>query len=115
MDFTYMRTPYDDDTEYFGDQLSRLSWMLDLASPTVRGRVIPCEVPEIIRWEIETKIEGRTIELPTEIVVYSRMYPSWETGIMMAREEALARIYKFVRQGDIQDGQFFSPVWEAQL
>jgi hypothetical protein len=84
MAVTKMRTPYDDDTEYFSDQLSRLSQMLDLAPPTFRGRVIPCEVPEIIRWEIETKIEGRTIEPPTKTVLYSRMYPGWETGIMMA-------------------------------
>jgi hypothetical protein len=92
MAFTKMKTPFDDDTEYFSDQLSCLSRMLDLAPPTFRGRVIPCEVPKIIRWEIETKIEGRTIEPPTETVVYSRMYLGWETGIMMAMEEALARI-----------------------
>jgi hypothetical protein len=49
-------------------------------------------VPEIIRWEIETKIEGRTIDTPTETVVYSRMYPGWETGVLMAMEEALGRI-----------------------
>jgi hypothetical protein len=93
MAFIKMKTPFDDDTKYFSDQLSCLSRMLDLAPPTVRGRVIPCEVLEIIRWEIETTIEGRTIEPPTETVVYSRMYPGWETGIMMAMEEALARIY----------------------
>jgi hypothetical protein len=87
-----MKTPFDDVTEYFSDQLSRLSRMLDLAPPTFWGRVIPCEVPEIIRWEIEMRIEGRTIEPPTETVVYSRMYPGWETGIMMAMEEALAHI-----------------------
>jgi hypothetical protein len=92
MAFTKMKTPFDDDTEYFSDQLSRLSRMLDLAPPTFRGRVIPCEVPEIIRWEIEMRIKGRTIEPPTETVMYSRIYPSWETGIMMAMEEALARI-----------------------
>jgi hypothetical protein len=93
MAFIKMKTPFDDDTEYFSDQLSCLSRMLDLAPPTFWGRVIPCEVLEIIRWEIETRIEGRTIEPPTETVVYSRMYPGWETGIMMAMEEALARIY----------------------
>jgi hypothetical protein len=92
MAFTKMKTPFDDDTEYFSDQLSCLSRMLDLAPPTFRGRVIPCEDPEIIRWEIETRIEGRTIEPPTEIVVYSRMHLGWETVIMMAMEEALARI-----------------------
>jgi hypothetical protein len=54
--------------------------------------VIPCEIPEIKRWEIDTTIQGRTIEPPTETVVYSRMYPGWDTGIMMAMEEALARI-----------------------
>jgi hypothetical protein len=92
MAFTKMKTPYDDDTEYFGDQLSRLSRMLDLDPPTFHGRVIPCEDLEIIHWEIETKIEGCTIEPTTETVVYSRMYPGWETGIMVAMEEALARI-----------------------
>jgi FtsZ-binding cell division protein ZapB len=38
------------------------------------------------------KIKGRTIEPPTETVVYSRMYPGWDTRIMMAMEEELARI-----------------------
>jgi hypothetical protein len=89
--YTMMKVPFDDDTESFIDQLSRLSRALNLAPPTLRGRVIPCEILEIKRWEIETKIKGRTIETPTEIVVYSRMYPSWDTGIMMAMEEALAR------------------------
>jgi hypothetical protein len=46
-----------------------------LAPPTFRGRVIPYEVPEIIRWEIEMKIKGHTIEPPMETMVYSRMYP----------------------------------------
>jgi hypothetical protein len=90
--FTKMKTPFDDYTECFSDQLSRLSRALDLAPPTFRGRVIPCEILEINRWEIETKIKGCTIAPPTETVVYSRMYPSWETGIMMAMEEALARM-----------------------
>jgi hypothetical protein len=48
MAFTKMRTPYDDDTEYFGDQLSRLSRMLDLAPPTFHGRVFPYDIPEVI-------------------------------------------------------------------
>jgi hypothetical protein len=91
--FTKMKTPFDDDTECFSDQLSRLSRMLDLGPPTFRGRVIPYEVPEIIRWEIKMKIKGRTIEPPMETVVYSRMYPGWETGIMMAMEEALSHIF----------------------
>jgi hypothetical protein len=92
MAFIKMKTPFDDDTEYFSNQFFHLSRMLDLAPPTFRGRAIACEVPEIIRWEIEMRIEGRTIEPPTETVVYSRMYPGWETGIMIAMEEALARI-----------------------
>jgi hypothetical protein len=87
-----MRTPFDDDTEYFSDQLSRLFRMLDLAPPTFHGRVLPFVVPEVIRWEIETKIEGRIIEPTTEIVVYLRMYPGWEIGVMMAIEEALVCI-----------------------
>jgi hypothetical protein len=90
--FSKMKTPFDDDTECFSDQLSHLSRALDLAPPTFRGRVIPCKIPEINRWEIEMKIKGRTIAPPTETVVYSWMYPSWETGIMMTMEEALARI-----------------------
>jgi hypothetical protein len=90
--FTKIKTPFDDDTESFSDQLSHLSRALNLAPPTFRGSVIPCEILEINRWEIETKIKGRTIEPPTETVVYSRMYLGWETGIMMAMEEALAHI-----------------------
>jgi hypothetical protein len=90
--YTMMKVPFDDDTESFSDQLSHLSRALNLAPPTFRGRVIPCGIPEIKRWEIETKIKGRTIQPPTEIVVYSRMYLGWDTGIMMAMEEALARI-----------------------
>jgi hypothetical protein len=72
--------------------------MLDLASPTFRGRVIPCEVPDIIHSEIKTKIKGRTIEPPTESIVYSRMYSGWETGIMMSMEEALAHICEMYAQ-----------------
>jgi hypothetical protein len=56
-----------------------------------RHQVIPYEVLEIIRWERDED-QGRTIEPPTETVVYSRMYPGWETGIMMAMKEALAPI-----------------------
>jgi hypothetical protein len=92
MMFTKLKVPFDDDDELFSDQLSRLSRMLNLTPPTFPGRVIPCVVPEIVRWEIETRIEGRTIGTPTDIVVYSRMYPGWETGVMMAMEEALAHI-----------------------
>jgi hypothetical protein len=93
MMFTKLKIPFDDDTECFSDHLSRLSRMLNLTPPTFQGRVIPCMVPEIVRWEIETRIEGRTIDTPTETVVYSRMYPGWETGVFMAMEEALACIY----------------------
>jgi hypothetical protein len=92
MMFTKLKVPFDDDDELFSDQFSRLSRMLNLSPPTFHGRVIPCVVPEIVHWEIETRIEGRTIGTPMEIVVYSRMYPGWETGVMMAMEEALARI-----------------------
>jgi hypothetical protein len=64
MTFTKLKVPYDDDDELFSDLLSRLSWMLNLSPPTFRGRVIACVVPEIIRWEIETRIEGHTIGAP---------------------------------------------------
>jgi hypothetical protein len=91
--YTMMKVPFDDDEKSFSDQLSCLSRALNLAPPTFRGRVIPCEITEFNRWEIETKIKGRTIEPATVTVVYSRMYPGWDIGIMMAMEEALARIY----------------------
>jgi hypothetical protein len=84
MTFTKLKVSFDDDDELFSDHLSRLSRMLDLSPPTFRGRVIPCVVPEIVRWETKTRIEGRTIGTPMETVVYSRMYPGWETGVMMA-------------------------------
>jgi hypothetical protein len=63
--FTKMKTPFNDDRVYFSDQLSRLSRMLDLAPPTFRGRVLPSDVPKVVRWEIETKIKGRTIQALT--------------------------------------------------
>jgi hypothetical protein len=56
--------------------------MLDLAPSMFCGRVLPCDIPEVIRWEIETKVEGHTIEPTTETVVYSRMYPGWEIGVV---------------------------------
>jgi hypothetical protein len=81
--------------------------MLDLAPPTFQGRVIPCEVPEIIRWEIEMRIEGCTIDPLMETVVYSRMYPGWETGIMIAMEEAVARICEmYAREISKMDSSF---------
>jgi hypothetical protein len=90
--FTKMKTPFDDDTSYFSDQLSRLSQMLNLAPPTFRGRVLQSGVPGRTWWLIESKIKGRTIEPPTETVVYVRRYLSWEIGVVMAMQEALARI-----------------------
>jgi hypothetical protein len=90
--FTKMKTPFEDDTEYFSDQLSRLSGMLNLAPPTFRGRALQNGIPGRTWWLIETKIKGRTIEPPTETVVYARRYSSWELGVVMAMQEALARI-----------------------
>jgi hypothetical protein len=43
---------------------------------------------------IETKIKGRTVEPPTKTVVYARRYSSWEIGVVMAMQEALACICK---------------------
>jgi hypothetical protein len=74
--FTKMKTPFDDDTEYFSDQLSCLSWMLNLAPPTFHGRELLSSIPERTQWLIEAKIKGRTIEPPTETMVYARRYPS---------------------------------------
>jgi hypothetical protein len=74
--FTKMKTPFDDYTEYFSDQLSCLSRMLNLAPPTFRGRELRSGVPGRTQWWIESKIKGRTIEPPIEIVVYARRYPS---------------------------------------
>jgi hypothetical protein len=90
--FTKMKTPLDDDMEYFSDQLSRLYRMLNLAPPTFHGRELLSSIPGRTRWLIETKIKGNTIEPPTETMVYARRYPSWEIGMVMAMEEALARI-----------------------
>jgi hypothetical protein len=87
-----MKTPFDDDTEYFSDQLSCLSRMLNLAPPTFSGRVLQCGIPGRTWWLIESKIKGRTIEPPTKTMIYARRYPSWEIGVVMAMQEALARI-----------------------
>jgi hypothetical protein len=90
--FTKMKTPFDDDTEYFSDQLSRLSQMLNLAPPKLRGRELQSGVPGRTQWLIESKITGRTIEPPTKTVVYVRRYPPWEIGVVMAMQEVLAHI-----------------------
>jgi hypothetical protein len=74
--FTKMKTPFDDDTEYFSDQLSHLSRMINLAPPMFRGRELLCGVPGRIWWLIESKIKGCTIDPPTETVVYARRYSS---------------------------------------
>jgi hypothetical protein len=87
-----MKTPFDDDTKYFSDKLSRLSRMLNLAPPTFCGRELLSSVPRKTRWLIETKIKRCTIEPPTETVVYARRYPTWEIGVVMAMEEELACI-----------------------
>jgi hypothetical protein len=90
--FTKMKTPFDDDTAYFSIQLSRLSRMLNLGPPTFYGRVLQSGVLGRTWWLIESKIKGRTIDPPTETMVYARRYPSWEIGVVMVMQEALARI-----------------------
>jgi hypothetical protein len=43
------------------------------------------------------------------------MYPGWETGIMMAMEEALARICDMYAKEISKMDNSLSLVWEAQL
>ncbi|KAK1618871.1 hypothetical protein QYE76_024388 [Lolium multiflorum] len=74
-----------------------------------RGRLLPSDVPTVDRWEIETTIEGRLIEPVTNTVVYLKRYPSWEDGVVMAMQEALARIVCMHGDSiDVESGrQFF--------
>jgi hypothetical protein len=107
--FTLFKTPYDEDTIPFSDTLSRLCRSLNLRPPMFRGRLLPSDVPTVDRWEIETTIEGRLIEPVTDTVVYLKKYPSWEDGVVMAMQEALARIVCMHGDSiDVESGrQFF--------
>ncbi|KAM0899984.1 hypothetical protein ACQ4PT_020933 [Festuca glaucescens] len=107
--FTHFTTPYDEDTTPFSDTLSRLCRSLNLCPPMFRGRLLPSDVPTVERWEIETTIEGRLVEPVTDTVVYLKGYPSWEDGVVMAMQEALARIvYMHGGSIDVESGrQFF--------
>ncbi|KAK1694751.1 hypothetical protein QYE76_011448 [Lolium multiflorum] len=62
--FTKLWVPYPEDDTPFSDTLSR----------------------------IETTIEGRLVQPATDTVVYLKTYPDWEDGVVMAMQEALARI-----------------------
>ena len=72
--------------------------MLNLVPPIFKGRQIPSEIPNVQRWEIETEILSRPVGIPTAPIVYRREYTCWEMGIMIAKQEALARICEQYRE-----------------
>lgn len=90
--FTFTEIPRDSVTCPFGVQLNGICKDLDLAPPTFTIRTIPSEITNKQRWEIETEILPGTTRIPTEAIVYKRVYPTWETGLLLAKHEALSRI-----------------------
>jgi hypothetical protein len=71
----------------FRMQLALVADELDLAMPYIRGRELPHG-----RWELQVTVAGRAIAPYTEDIIFTRVYPSWEFGVDMAMQDALARI-----------------------
>ena len=90
--FTRMEVLSDSVSGPFGLQLGSMCRLLNLIPPIFKGRLIPSEIPNVQRWEIETEILSRPTGIPTAPIVYREVYTSWEMGLMMAKQEALARI-----------------------
>ncbi|KAK1644055.1 hypothetical protein QYE76_061860 [Lolium multiflorum] len=90
--FTKLWVPYPEDDTPFSDTLSRVCRSLSIRAPMFRGRAVISDVHTVERWEIETTIEGRLVQPTTDTVVYLKTYPDWEDGVVMAMQEALARI-----------------------
>ena len=90
--FTRMSTPSDHAHSLFGRQLMGVCRVLSIVPPIIKGREIPSDVPTVHRWEIETEILSRPIGEPTEPIIFTKEYTTWETGLLLATQEALARI-----------------------
>ena len=90
--FTRMESPSDSVYGPFGVQLGSICRLLNLVPPIFKGRQIPSEIPNVQRWEIETEILSRPTGIPTAPIVYRKVYTCWEMGLMIAKQEALARI-----------------------
>jgi hypothetical protein len=100
--FTKLWVPYPEDDTPFSDTLSRVCRSLSIRAPMFRGRAVISDVHIVERWEIETTIEGRLVQPVTDTVVYLKTYPDWEDGVVMAMQEALARIvYRY--ENDIDE------------
>jgi hypothetical protein len=100
--FTKLWVPYPEDDTPFSDTLSRVCRSLSIRAPMFRGRAVISDVHVVERWEIETTIEGRLVQPVTDTVVYLKTYPDWEDGVVMAMQEALARIvYRY--ENDIDE------------
>ena len=76
----------------FGVQMNGICRVLDLVPPTFKIRMIPSEITDRQRWEIETEILPGTTRISTEALVYRRVYTTWETGLLLAKHEALSCI-----------------------
>lgn len=76
----------------FGRQLTGVCRVVGLVPPIFRGRMIPSNIPNVHRWEIETHVLPRAIGTPTEPILYTKVYTTWETGLLLATREILSRI-----------------------
>ena len=96
--FTRMEVLSDNVTGPFGVQLGSIYRLLNLIPPIFKGRLVPSEIPNVQRWEIETEILSRPTGIPTAPIVYRKVYTTWETGLLLAKQEALSLIYEEYHQ-----------------
>lgn len=90
--YTETHTAGDGKGRLFCDQLAALAVEVDLPKPEFRGKALPFVVGQPARWQIETRIRGRTVTPETPDEVYTRIYPDWSTGVEMAMLGALSRL-----------------------
>ena len=89
--YTKFYTAGQDDDRHFSKLLSSLCQSLKLPMPVFRGKRISSE-PGLKRWEIETKLVGRSMAPITSDVVYKEIYKSWSTGVEQAMHGAISRL-----------------------
>ena len=68
--------------------------MLDLVPPIFKGRMIPSEIPNVQRWEVETDILSRQTGILTAPIVYRKLCTTWETGLLLSKQKGLSHICK---------------------
>ena len=68
---------------------------------------MPPTVAKPHSWIIEANVRGRRIQPVTEDLVFIKEYPSWDLGITMAMQEALARTLEVYREEISEESTFY--------